>query len=81
MLRFLSSEVSICIVLYYNSHVLGLQPITSSLGLGCLINNGGTANLTGLTAVRPRMMMDMFSINVVGPLMLTKVSRIGCQVS
>ena len=53
---------------------LGLQPITSSLGLGCLINNGGTANLTGLTAVKPRMMMDMFSVNVVGPLMLTKAS-------
>ena len=55
-----------------------LQPITSSHGLGCLVNNGGTANLTGLTAVRPRMMMDMFSVNVVGPLMLTK-ARIGCH--
>ena len=55
-----------------------LQPITSCHGLGCLFNNGGTANLTGLTAVRPRMMLDMFSVNVVGPLMLTK-ARIGCH--
>lgn len=56
----------------FKEFIQDIKPITSSLGLGCLINNGGTANLTGLTAVKPRMMMDMFSVNVVAPLMLTK---------
>ena len=48
------------------------QPLTSTLGLGCLINNGGITNLTGLAGVKPKMMNDCFNVNVVAPLMLTK---------
>ena len=49
-----------------------LQPLTSEHGLGCLINNAGITNLTGFSAVKPKMMADCFNVNVIAPLMLTK---------
>jgi len=56
----------------FKEFVQDIKPLTSSLGLGCLINNGGITNLTGLAGVKPKMMNDCFNVNVVAPLMLTK---------
>lgn len=48
---------------------------TGKQGLNCLVNNAGVSIGCGINRVTTQKMIDNYSVNVVGPLMLTKVFR------